>query len=216
MTALQAFLLFRPLPGAPPLSRRPERLCPTALRRPAGFLIPSHLHKSRSRRRLNLALAPRALPSENSDSFLEPSSPDKDSSLDAQGLLNSQLSRDSAGEGLRGELDAASIVGDAGNGAAFVEEESVEKTGTESRLPLMLFLMGVLTSARKSLNALLMSEWLSWWPFWRKEQRLERLIADADANPKDSAKESALLAELNKHRFGCSNFLLFFIYLPCE
>ncbi|RZR92211.1 hypothetical protein BHM03_00020491 [Ensete ventricosum] len=200
MTALQAFLLFRPLPGAPPLSRRPERLCPTALRRPVGFLIPSHLHKSRSRRRLNLALAPRALPSENSDSFLEPSSPDKDSSLDAQGLLNSQLSRDSAGEGLRGELDAASIVGDAGNGAAFVEEESVEKTGTESRLPLMLFLMGVLTSARKSLNALLMSEWLSWWPFWRKEQRLERLIADADANPKDSAKESALLAELNKHR----------------
>ncbi|CAD5173423.1 unnamed protein product [Musa acuminata subsp. malaccensis] len=197
MMALQAFLLFRPLPSPPP-SRRPERLCPTALRRPAGFLIPSHLHKSRSHRRLNLAPAPRALPSENTDSFLEPSSPDKDSSLDAQGLLNSQLSQDSAGESLRGELDAAAVVGDAGNGAAFVEE-SVEKTGTESRLPLMLYLMGVLASARKSLNALLMSEWLSWWPFWRKEQRLERLIADADANPKDAGKESALLAELNKH-----------------
>ncbi|THU72063.1 hypothetical protein C4D60_Mb04t08140 [Musa balbisiana] len=194
---MHPFLLFRPLPSPPP-SRRPERLCPTALRPPAGFLIPSHLRKYRSHRRLILAPAPRALPSENSDSFLEPSSPDKDSSLDAQGLLNSQLSQDSAGESLRGELDAAAVVGHAGNGAAFVEE-SVEKTGTESRLPLMLYLMGVLASARKSLNALLMSEWLSWWPFWRKEQRLERLIADADANPKDAARESALLAELNKH-----------------
>nr|CAD1834148.1 unnamed protein product [Ananas comosus var. bracteatus] len=44
-----------------------------------------------------------------------------------------------------------------------------------------------------------MSEWLSWWPFWRQEKRLERLIAEADANPRDAAKQSALLSELNKH-----------------
>ncbi|KAH6770038.1 FTSH protease 11 [Perilla frutescens var. hirtella] len=31
------------------------------------------------------------------------------------------------------------------------------------------------------------------------EKRLERLLAEADANPKDAAKQNALLAELNKH-----------------
>ncbi|KAG6410852.1 hypothetical protein SASPL_128923 [Salvia splendens] len=34
---------------------------------------------------------------------------------------------------------------------------------------------------------------------WRQEKRLERLIAEADSNPKDAAKQSALLVELNKH-----------------
>ncbi|CAL9152990.1 unnamed protein product [Musa hybrid cultivar] len=198
MTAVQASLLFRPL-SSPSLSRSPERLFPTALRLSPAFLIPSHLHTSRFHRRLALGPVPRALPPENSDPALEPSSPDKDSSLDAQASRGSQLSQETGGESSRGEPDAAAVVGAVGNGASFVDKSSVEKTRAEGRFRLMVFLMGALASARKGLDAVLMSEWLSWWPFWRKEQRLEWLIADADANPMDAAKQSALLAELNKH-----------------
>ncbi|CAD5174128.1 ATP-dependent zinc metalloprotease FTSH 9, chloroplastic/mitochondrial [Musa acuminata AAA Group] len=191
MTAVQASLFFRPL-SSPSLSRPPKRLSP-------AFLIPSHLHTSRFHCRLALGSVPRALPPENSDPALEPSSPDKDSSLDAQPSRGSQLSQETGGESSRGEPDAAAVVGAVGNGASFVDKSSVEKTRTEGRFRLMAFLMGALASARKGLDAVLMSEWLSWWPFWRKEQRLEWLIADADANPRDAAKQSALLAELNKH-----------------
>ncbi|KAF6170631.1 hypothetical protein GIB67_020193 [Kingdonia uniflora] len=35
--------------------------------------------------------------------------------------------------------------------------------------------------------------------FKGKDKRLERLIEDADLDPKDAAKQSALLTELNKH-----------------
>jgi hypothetical protein len=41
---------------------------------------------------------------------------------------------------------------------------------------------------------------MSWWPIWRLDHRLQRLIEEADANPKDAAKLSALLHELNKSR----------------
>nr|XP_010913815.2 ATP-dependent zinc metalloprotease FTSH 9, chloroplastic/mitochondrial [Elaeis guineensis] len=68
-----------------------------------------------------------------------------------------------------------------------------------NRWPLVAFLVGVMASLRRGFDAVMMSEWLSWWPFWRQEKRLERLIAEADANPRDAAKQSALLAELNKH-----------------
>lgn len=77
------------------------------------------------------------------------------------------------------------------------------KEGDKSRIPLVVFLMGVWATARRGFEKLLMMDWLSWWPFWRQEKRLERLIADADANPKDAAKQSALLAELNKQRLVC-------------
>ena len=80
------------------------------------------------------------------------------------------------------------------------EESSVAaERQIESRLPLLAFLIGVLESVRRGFDRLSMSEWLSWWPF-RQEKRLERLIAEADANPKDAAKQSALLVKLNKHR----------------
>ncbi|KAJ6825826.1 ATP-dependent zinc metalloprotease FTSH 11, chloroplastic/mitochondrial isoform X1 [Iris pallida] len=69
----------------------------------------------------------------------------------------------------------------------------------KSRLPLVVFLVGILESVRRGFDRLATSEWLSWWPFWQQEKRLERLIAEADANPKDAVKQGALLAELNKH-----------------
>lgn len=68
----------------------------------------------------------------------------------------------------------------------------------KNKLPVVVFLTGILATARNGLEKLTSSEWLNWWPFWRQEKRLERLIAEADANPKDAAKQSALLAELNK------------------
>ncbi|XP_068664588.1 ATP-dependent zinc metalloprotease FTSH 11, chloroplastic/mitochondrial isoform X1 [Aristolochia californica] len=72
---------------------------------------------------------------------------------------------------------------------------------TDSRLPVFVFLVGVFVSIRKSFEKLALSEsdWFSWWPFWRQGKRLEKLLAKADASPKDAAKQSALLAELNKH-----------------
>ncbi|GLT53362.1 hypothetical protein SLA2020_266380 [Shorea laevis] len=77
--------------------------------------------------------------------------------------------------------------------------KSVNLSDIKSRIPLIVFLMGMWVRLKKGFEKVLEWEWLSWWPFWRQEKRLERLIAEADANPKDMAKQSALLTELNKH-----------------
>lgn len=82
--------------------------------------------------------------------------------------------------------------------------KSVNLSDIKSRIPLIVFLMGMWVRLKKGFEKVLEWEWLSWWPFWRQEKRLERLIAEADANPKDMAKQSALLTELNKHRLGDS------------
>lgn len=83
------------------------------------------------------------------------------------------------------------------------EAESVMKNSdVKERLPIMVFLMGVFARLKTGLENILYSDWFSWWPFWGHEKRLGLLIADADANPKDAAKQSALLAELNKHRYN--------------
>lgn len=46
------------------------------------------------------------------------------------------------------------------------------------------------------------ADFMNWLPLWQQERRLARLIIDAEANPNDVAKQTALLVELNKHRFG--------------
>uniref|UniRef100_A0A2P2JQY4 Uncharacterized protein MANES_14G018100 n=1 Tax=Rhizophora mucronata TaxID=61149 RepID=A0A2P2JQY4_RHIMU len=74
-----------------------------------------------------------------------------------------------------------------------------EKEWTISRMPVVVFLMGLWARARTGVENFLTSDWLGWWPFWPQEKRLERLITDADSNPKDAAKQSAVFAELNKH-----------------
>ncbi|CAK9310744.1 unnamed protein product [Citrullus colocynthis] len=75
-----------------------------------------------------------------------------------------------------------------------------EKEGKWRSLPFVVFLMGLWAATRRRFQKVIeiVMDWYSWWPFWRQEKRLERLIAEADANPKDAAKQSALLAELNK------------------
>ncbi|KAK1274958.1 hypothetical protein QJS04_geneDACA011080 [Acorus gramineus] len=57
----------------------------------------------------------------------------------------------------------------------------------------------MLASVRRGFEGIIARGWLNWWPFLGQERRLERLIAEADADPKDPAKQAALLAELNKH-----------------
>ncbi|CAM8973481.1 unnamed protein product [Rhodiola kirilowii] len=93
-------------------------------------------------------------------------------------------------------------VGSSGQGEVKVEalvEESGELVGKKSRIPLLVFLIGVWTRIKKGMEAILGSEWMSWWPFGQEEMRMERLIAEAEANPLDAEKQSALLVELNKH-----------------
>lgn len=84
------------------------------------------------------------------------------------------------------------------------EENLVENVESESRLPIVVFFTGVLATLRKGFEKLLLSGWFNWWPFWWQEKRLELLLAQADANPKDAEKQSRLLVELNKERCGSS------------
>lgn len=74
------------------------------------------------------------------------------------------------------------------------------------KIPFLVFLIGVWTRLRNGFEGVLKWDWFNWWPFWRQEKKLDHLIADANANPKDAAKQAALLAELNKHRY-CFLFL---------
>ncbi|KAJ8536862.1 hypothetical protein K7X08_035263 [Anisodus acutangulus] len=92
------------------------------------------------------------------------------------------------------EIESNSIDSNGGLVSSEVESEEWKR-----KLPLVVFFMGLFAKVKKGFEKILMSDWFSWWPFWQQEKRLERLIADADANPKDTAMQSALLAELNKH-----------------
>ncbi|KAJ8554331.1 hypothetical protein K7X08_025009 [Anisodus acutangulus] len=87
------------------------------------------------------------------------------------------------------------------NGGVNVESEVLvenDELKKKKKLPILVFLMGLFAKVKKGFENILMSDWFSWWPFRQQEKRLERLIAEADANPKDAALQSSLLAELNK------------------
>ncbi|XP_057774246.1 ATP-dependent zinc metalloprotease FTSH 11, chloroplastic/mitochondrial [Salvia miltiorrhiza] len=96
------------------------------------------------------------------------------------------------------ELSSGPVLNET-SGVGEVEGEAKKNEDVKERLPIMVFLLGVFARLREGFDKFIYSDWFSWWPFWRQEKRLERLIAEADANPKDAAKQSALLAELNKH-----------------
>jgi len=89
--------------------------------------------------------------------------------------------------------------------SAMVEERASgvveEKKELEGKLPMVVFFVGLWAMLKRGFERIWLSQRMSWWP-WHQEKRLDRLIAEADANPTDAAKQSALLAELNKHRFG--------------
>ncbi|KAL6633766.1 hypothetical protein ACP70R_026437 [Stipagrostis hirtigluma subsp. patula] len=56
----------------------------------------------------------------------------------------------------------------------------------------------VVAAARRFVDWVVSGDWMSWWLFWRPGRRLQ--IDEADANPKDAAKHSVLLHELNNFR----------------
>ncbi|OMO68944.1 Peptidase M41 [Corchorus capsularis] len=104
-------------------------------------------------------------------------------------------------DGFQNESEAIEVNGEIEN---VVESEGqddklVDKEAPKSKIPAIVFLMGVWAMIKNGMERLAALDWFSWWPFLRLEKRLDRLIAEADANPKDAAKQSALLAELNKH-----------------
>ncbi|VFQ72665.1 unnamed protein product [Cuscuta campestris] len=66
------------------------------------------------------------------------------------------------------------------------------------RLPVVVFLLGLVAGIKKGLLWILPTELFDWVLMWKHEKRMQLLIADADANPNDANKQSALLAELNK------------------
>ncbi|KAF8380084.1 hypothetical protein HHK36_027554 [Tetracentron sinense] len=203
MTALQASLLCRPSCSHISYSNRPRPSISNLHR--CNSLIPSvslYSFKSsswKSRFHRHHQLIPRALQPENANSISESSFSGNDSISGIEQRQSEEFSEEFGTESLRTEPEA-SVGDDENSGDVSSEVEIVPESGkTASRLPVVVFLMGVLASAKKGFEKLALSEWLSWWPFWRQEKRLERLIAEADANPKDAAKQSALLAELNKH-----------------
>uniref|UniRef100_A0A1J3DG49 ATP-dependent zinc metalloprotease FTSH 11, chloroplastic/mitochondrial n=1 Tax=Noccaea caerulescens TaxID=107243 RepID=A0A1J3DG49_NOCCA len=98
------------------------------------------------------------------------------------------------GEGTS-EASLAADTKEVSNGVTEGKEEDKKK----SKFQVMVLLMGLWAAIKRALEKVMEWEWLSWWPFSRQEKRLEKLIAEADANPKDAALQGALLAELNKH-----------------
>ncbi|XP_047053417.1 ATP-dependent zinc metalloprotease FTSH 9, chloroplastic/mitochondrial [Lolium rigidum] len=77
-------------------------------------------------------------------------------------------------------------------------KEELEDLVDRARVWAVAFAAAVVNAARRFFDWVVSGDWMSWWPFWRPDRRLQRLIDDADADPKDAAKQSALLHELNK------------------
>lgn len=97
--------------------------------------------------------------------------------------------------------DGFEVTSETNGGGEDTEEESKKR----SKFKIVVLMMGVWAAVKRAMEKVLEWEWLSWWPFSRQEKRLEKLIAEADANPKDAALQGALLAELNKHMYAYFN-----------
>lgn len=112
------------------------------------------------------------------------------------------------------KFESDEVVGSSGAGEVEGEVKSeglVGNVDVKSRLPIVAFLMGLFARFKTGFQRLLKSDLFKWLLFWKQEKWLELLTAEADANPNDAAKESALLAELNKHRLDSSSRLLYCI-----
>ncbi|XP_028790800.1 ATP-dependent zinc metalloprotease FTSH 11, chloroplastic/mitochondrial-like [Neltuma alba] len=101
--------------------------------------------------------------------------------------------------------DAGELTSEAAGGGSEKRVDREEKSTHvgkkevgDARLPIVVFLVGLWARVRDVIQKAF-TDFLNWWPFWRQEKHLARLIAEADANPQDATKQSALLVELNKH-----------------
>ncbi|KAG2310462.1 hypothetical protein Bca52824_022019 [Brassica carinata] len=180
-STLQASLLLRPPPPLHSSSFKPNhrplfssslRFNPRSLSR---FLLSSRFHPIPcSLRQDNVASDSDFLPKDDSGEVAESRLvPESETSVDGDGMSSETIS-----EG--GERDG-------------------KKEDSKSKFQIVVLMMGVWAAVKRAVEKVLEWEWLSWWPFSRQEKRLEKLIAEADANPKDAALQGALLAELNKH-----------------
>ncbi|KAG4130965.1 hypothetical protein ERO13_D09G178600v2 [Gossypium hirsutum] len=167
-------------PPPPSLSFNPTPFCPPPLFlfsrfHPHPFSIPCSLHPDNVNSDSKL------------DSHLEPSTP----------LVSDVDGFENAAEGIEANnIDEEPENAVDNNGQS---DELVGDKGPKTKIPVMVFFMGIWAMIKNGTDKLLALDWFSWWLFWRQEKRLDRLIAEADVNPKDAAKQSALLAELNKH-----------------
>ncbi|XP_050221452.1 ATP-dependent zinc metalloprotease FTSH 11, chloroplastic/mitochondrial [Mercurialis annua] len=190
---LQASLLFH-APSFSPSKHRLFLFNSSALRlhrRPAPSLSLSSISLFTSR----FHLLPRCtLSPDNADLISPELNSNSDSAIDSVQVNESDSPVFSGG----GDT-AAEVVESENAESEDVNENWLTRQGLNSKLPIVVFLLGFLAATKKQLDKLLASDWLSWLPFWRQEKRLDRLIAEADANPKDAAKQAALLTELNKH-----------------
>nr|CAB3473611.1 unnamed protein product [Digitaria exilis] len=175
MSALQASLFLRPLPS--PLPPRRRLLLPSAS---ASFPRAAHRRAPLCLR----ALAPDAP---------QPAAPDPPaaaSSAAAAAEPEPEAVAEATGA-------AASAAQPAAAAAVSAKEELVDLVG-KARAWVVAVAAAVVAAARRFVDWVVSGDWLSWWPFWRPDRRLQQLIDEADANPTDAAKQSALLHELNK------------------
>ncbi|XP_052194238.1 ATP-dependent zinc metalloprotease FTSH 11, chloroplastic/mitochondrial [Diospyros lotus] len=188
MTALQASLLFKPSLSHVYFSNRLQLSLSTHRRCHSLSTIDSAPHRSRFRRQrffFACTLHPDSVDSTSDSSFLDESQ---------AGDVIEEFPAENVGIDSEVSVSDVEVESEAKSGGNLAE-----KGGEASRLPVVVFLLGLWATARKGLGKLLLSDWFNWWPFWRQEKQLERLIAEADANPKDATKQGALLSELNKH-----------------
>ncbi|GLT35824.1 hypothetical protein SLA2020_102430 [Shorea laevis] len=142
----------------------------------------------------------------NSDSRLDASSDSDVGGFKFDSFHGESSVSDLKKEGIDGFDESSEIeVSTEGGGANVVVESEGRneglggKEGANRKFKVMVFLMGVWAMLKRGVEKVLALDWLSRLPFWHQEKRLEKLIAEADANPKDAVKQSALLVELNKH-----------------
>ncbi|XP_076957817.1 ATP-dependent zinc metalloprotease FTSH 11, chloroplastic/mitochondrial-like isoform X2 [Bidens hawaiensis] len=99
-------------------------------------------------------------------------------------------------------LDSSNLVQDSDQDAQQVLNNEIEGDNQKKNasFPLFVFLMAFfarLKAGFQRIKLLFLSNGFNWWPFWRQEKRLEILLSEADLNPKDAAKQTALLVELS-------------------
>ncbi|KAK9672505.1 hypothetical protein RND81_12G104600 [Saponaria officinalis] len=179
MTTLQTSLLLKPpfLPSIPSNKR--------TLFISQSYSLPSHR---------NLSFSCFALQSNPQNSSFTPDEPTSSSTTieGKMGISPVPEAESLGGVNPVGEEEGRLRIGEGEN---VVVEEGKKSDG---RLGIVVFMIGVWAAAKRKLEKIWLSGWLSWWP-WQQEKRLQKLIAEADANPTDAALQSFLLSELNKH-----------------
>ncbi|PWZ30101.1 ATP-dependent zinc metalloprotease FTSH 9, chloroplastic/mitochondrial [Zea mays] len=169
MSALQASLLLRPLPSPlPPRRRQPLPSAFASL--PRGANAP---------RRVPLRLR-----------ALDPIAPQPDDSEPPAAASSSAAEAE--------ESESTTMTESTAQPATMSGKEELEDLVGKARAWAVAVAAAVVAAVRRFVDWVLSRNWMSWWPFWRSDHRLQGLIEEADANPNDAAKQSALLHELNK------------------